>query len=93
MDAAPEDELQSDVFYLQAVGFTVTTVICFDYPACAIVDTVREQNIDLVAMATHSRTGVQGLVLSNVAKHVLRQVGVAVLLIRPCAEAHRAATV
>lgn len=85
--AALEDELQSDVYYLQAAGFDVSTIICFGDPAREIVDVVQSRGIDLVAMATHGRTGVQRFVLGSVAENVLRHIAAPVLLIRPVAEA------
>ncbi len=81
--AAIEDELNEDVYYLQAAGFVVTTAVRFGEPAAEIVRFVDEHNIGLVAMATHGRTGLQRLVLGSVAEQVLRRVGVPVLLIRP----------
>jgi nucleotide-binding universal stress UspA family protein len=47
-----------------------------------IVDHVKRDHIDLIAMATHGRTGLKRVVLGSVAEHVLRQAPVPMLLLR-----------
>lgn len=78
-----EDELQADLYYLQAAGFEVTTQIRFGDPAQEIVGHAQQAHADYVAMATHGRTGVQRLVLGSVAAKVVHDIGIPVLLIRP----------
>ena len=55
-------------------------------PAVAILDYVYDHNVDLVAMATHGRSGVARMLLGSVADKVVRGAGVPVLLRRPVAE-------
>ena len=52
-------------------------------PATAIAQTARQQNVDLVAMATHGRGGIARLVMGSVATGVLHRIGVPLFLVRP----------
>jgi nucleotide-binding universal stress UspA family protein len=52
----------------------------------AIVEYARNQEVELIAIATHGRTGPGRVVLGSVADHVIRYSGVPVLLIRPTGE-------
>jgi nucleotide-binding universal stress UspA family protein len=48
-----------------------------------IIQYALENNIDLIIMATHGRSGISRLVLGSVAYHVLRSGYIPVLMIRP----------
>lgn len=52
-------------------------------PAEAIVGVALEQNIDLIAMTTHGRGGLQRFILGSVASTVVRAAQLPVLLTRP----------
>jgi nucleotide-binding universal stress UspA family protein len=52
-------------------------------PARAIVDYVREQGFDMIAMATHGRSGLREVVQGSVAAAVLKMSHVPVLMVRP----------
>jgi nucleotide-binding universal stress UspA family protein len=41
-------------------------------PECVIVDTARDEDVDLIVMATHGRTGLAHVLLGSVAERVLR---------------------
>lgn len=83
VEAALENELQSDVSYLHAAGFEVNSEIRFGDPTDAIEAYIAANDIDLVAMATHGRSGVSRLVLGSVAESVLRRIDLPVLMLRP----------
>ncbi|MGH8064710.1 MAG: universal stress protein [Candidatus Entotheonellia bacterium] len=51
-------------------------------PVEEIVDHVTWDHIDLIAMATHGRTGLKRVVLGSVAEHVLRRSPIPMLLLR-----------
>jgi len=76
------DELQRDAEQLQKEGYTVSSEVHFGDPAQRIIDYVNDEGVDLVAMATHGRSGIGRLVLGSVAERVLRGVSVPVLLMR-----------
>lgn len=48
-----------------------------------IVDYANEHGVDLIAIATHGRSGLKRLVLGSVAEFVLRESGLPILLIKP----------
>jgi hypothetical protein len=52
-------------------------------PAQSIMDFSKEQNIDLVVMTTHGRSGLKRAILGSVADAVIRESGKPVLIVRP----------
>jgi len=52
-------------------------------PGPTIVTYCEEQKIDLIAIATHGRTGPGRVVLGSVADYIIRHSGLPILLIRP----------
>ena len=68
---------------LKAAGCQVTWQVVEGSPAQAIVETARKNNCDLIALATHGRTGLVRAVLGSVADAVVRESHLPVLLIRP----------
>ena len=67
-------------------GVPVESVVRFGDPAEEIVACARDTHIDLVAMATHGRTGLRHLLMGSVAEQVLRRLAIPVMLVRPFAE-------
>jgi len=68
---------------LNAAGFEVELEVRFGYAAEQIRIFIDEQNIDLVAMATHARGGVEQVLVGSVAKQVLVEGHVPVLMLHP----------
>jgi nucleotide-binding universal stress UspA family protein len=58
-------------------------MVRFGDPAEEIAALARCANVDIVAMATHGQTGLRHLLIGSVAEHVLRDLTIPVLLIRP----------
>jgi nucleotide-binding universal stress UspA family protein len=87
-----QDALRGDADRLRELGYTVAIEVNFGDPAQRIIDYVNEHDVDLVAMATHGRSGLGRIVLGSVAERVLRGVGVPVLLMRSASEGSEAAT-
>jgi len=52
-------------------------------PARTIVKVAKEENVDLIIMATHGRTGVAHVLLGSVAEKVVRQSSIPVLTVKP----------
>ena len=71
-----------DAVRMRAMGFTVRTAVQIGSPAEKIVEYVADNQIELVAMTTHGRSGFSRLVLGTVAGHVLRSVPVPVMMVR-----------
>jgi nucleotide-binding universal stress UspA family protein len=84
--AAIERELLDEQRQLAQAGYTVSIAVRFGDPANEIITFAEQQSVDMVAMATHGRTGLQHLVLGSVAAEVLRSLTIPVLLVRPAAE-------
>ena len=71
---------------LRARGFTVaTSVLLQPQFAPGILEQALADDVDLIAMATHGRTGLKRLALGSVADKVLRSAFVPLLLLRPLA--------
>lgn len=84
--AAAREYLDRLAQRLRDQGRQVDTHILIGPPAVAILDYVYDHNVDLVAMATHGRSGVARMLLGSVADKIARGAGVPVLLRRPAAE-------
>ncbi len=63
-------------------GVPIELVVANGAIAASIIRAADEENIDLIAMATHGRTGVQRAVRGSVAEEVLRRSNKPVLLVR-----------
>jgi nucleotide-binding universal stress UspA family protein len=63
-------------------GLPVKTVIAEGDPATQIVRVADEENVDLIVIATHGRTGWRHVVFGSVAERVVRLARPAVLTIR-----------
>jgi nucleotide-binding universal stress UspA family protein len=64
----------------------VTRAVAIGSPAQTIVETAEAEHVDLLVMATHSRTGLSHLLIGSVAERVIRTAPCPVLTIRPAAE-------
>ena len=89
MEARLETELRN---YLQgraralrgqrAARVSVRTEVSDD-PAAAIIRRAREEHVDVIAMATHGRTGLNHLLAGSVCEEVIRSGVAPVLVLRP----------
>lgn len=78
-----EEEFLLDVRWLEAAGYTVTITVKFGNPTHKILDFVKEEDIDLIAMTTHGRAGLGRFIFGSVAEEILHNVSVPILLLRP----------
>jgi len=67
---------------LAAEGIHVRTAVRYGKAAEEILDHIEANEVDLVAMSTHGRSGLSRLVMGSVAEEVVRNAGVPVLLVR-----------
>lgn len=86
--ASIEDELAQIAEQLRAEGYQVSTAVQFGDAASEIADYARAKQVDIVAMATHGRSGILQLLMGSVAEKVMRNLPMPVLLLRPD-ERHR----
>lgn len=86
--AEAEEHLAAVAAELARAGVQhVQTVVREGRPGSQIVDFAKEQNVQVVVMATHGRSGLRRTILGSVADHVLRHLsGVPLLLVRPSSE-------
>ena len=77
-----ERDLKSVAADLEADGYEVSMSVHFGHPVDEIVEVVGEERIDLLAMATHGRTGLGRLFMGSVAQDALARLEVPVLLWR-----------
>lgn len=61
----------------------VVTAVHEGYPAGAVLDYVDSEEVDLVAMGTHGRSGISRFLLGSTAERVVRRADVPVLTVRP----------
>lgn len=80
------EDLRADAVKLEKEGYSVSVEVHFGDPGQRIIEFVNDEAVDLVAMATHGRSGIGRLVLGSVAERVLRGVTVPVLLMRSAGE-------
>ncbi len=70
--------------HMEDAGLDVEPTAIFDpLPGPAIVDHASANKVDLIAIATHGRSGLRRVVSGSVADHVLRESHLPILLIRP----------
>jgi nucleotide-binding universal stress UspA family protein len=79
------DEYLNQVARLRKEGLNVTALTEEGSPGAVISRVAAEQDVDLIAMATHGRTGMARLVLGSVSTETLHRSHVPVLLYRPAA--------
>ena len=60
-----------------------THVVVGESTAAAVLDVAHNQNIDLIAIATHGRSGFKRLLLGSVADKIVRGTFTPVLVYRP----------
>ncbi len=75
-------ELAEQAAWFRNEGVEVTTIVDVGNPARVIVDSCRFHEIDLIAMATHGRTGLSRLVMGSVTESVLRESKVPLVVVR-----------
>ena len=79
-----EQYLSTVAHRVQAAIVAVHTRIVIDpQPAAGIVHTAGASGIDLIALATHGRSGLARVLLGSVADKVVRSADVPVLVVRP----------
>jgi nucleotide-binding universal stress UspA family protein len=67
----------------RAEGIDAESTVVKGAPAVKIIETARSLGVDLIAMSTHGRSGLGRLVSGSVADEVVREAGIAVLLVTP----------
>lgn len=77
------DDVAPDARRLERDGWDVEIATAFGDPAEEIVRWCADHEPDLVAMATHGRSGLSRALLGSVAERSLRRLSVPILMLRP----------
>lgn len=81
--AAAEKSLAGLLDPQWASGRTVVQVVLEGSPQAEIVRYARQQEIDLIVLSTHGRTGLVHVLMGSVAEYVVRTAPCPVLTVRP----------
>lgn len=76
-----EEYLNKISDYFKQNGIDATSVAATGSPAEAILDYVRENQVDLIVMSSHGRTGIARWAFGSVTEKVLKESNVPVLVI------------
>lgn len=77
-------EMHADTRVLEdELGFTVNYEIRFGNPGEQIVNYVSTHDVDLIALTTHWRTGINRLLFGNTVQYITPRVRVPLLMVRP----------
>lgn len=82
-EAAAYDYLNAIASVLQSEGYRVATEVSKLSAAESIVDFAEKHNVDLIAIATHGRSGFSRWIFGSVTQKVVQASPVPVLVIRP----------
>src|ERR1051326_3073269 len=86
-EAAAKASLKEFAEAAEAEGVSTLTVLEKGEAAKAIIDNARFYGCDLIAMATHGRSGISRLVVGSVTEQVLREATLPLLVVRAKKEA------
>jgi nucleotide-binding universal stress UspA family protein len=76
------DYLQKQAAVLEKKNIATETLVLRGEPVHAIVDTAKEKDVDLIAMTSHGRSGLERVFYGSVTSGVLHKVDRPLLLIR-----------
>lgn len=79
------EELNKIAHALQSDGFRVSVEVAVGNPSEIILERVKSGAFDMVAMATHGRSGLSRLLMGSIAEEVLHNAPIPILLLRPTA--------
>lgn len=82
-EADARNYLEHTAARLSGSGLSVQWRLLAGHPATAIVELAREMPHDIVALATHGRSGIARLTMGSVSEAVIRGTGDPVLVVRP----------
>ncbi|MFN8446176.1 MAG: universal stress protein [Caldilineaceae bacterium] len=80
-----QEELNKVAHTLQTEGFKVTVEVAVGNPSEMILERAKSGEFDMIAMATHGRSGLSRLLMGSIAEEVLHNAPIPVLLLRPTA--------
>jgi len=81
--AAAEKSLAGVLDPKWLTGRRVIQAVVEGFPKVEIIHYARKQNIDLIVLSTHGRTGLSHMIMGSVAENVVRTAPCPVLTVRP----------
>ena len=82
IEDALRDYLNGCAHELEGINTEIVVDVADD-PAAVIIERARKEQVDLIAMATHGRTGLNHLLAGSVCEQVIRSGVAPVLVLRP----------
>ena len=71
LEAKVQQELDAHLTQVQEAGLQGDTVLVHGVPSQGILDTARDQHVDLIIMGTHGRTRAHQMLIGSVAQQVV----------------------
>ncbi len=68
---------------IRGQGIQIVCKTLIGFPGPTIVSYANENNIDLIAIASHGHSGLRNVLLGSVAEYIVRESGLPILMIRP----------
>jgi len=82
-EAKAQKYLEKNAQPLKELGITTECVVTVGDPGSAIIDYAEKNDIDLIAIATHGRSGLRRILFGSVAEYVVKHSRLPILLIKP----------
>lgn len=80
---AVKAELQEDAQMLKDAGYEVVVEVRFGDRGHEIINFIDTHDVDLIAMTTRWRTGIQKLIFGSVAQQIAGHVNIPILMVKP----------
>ena len=77
------DYLESRAEPLRKTGLKVECVVLEGTPTEAIINYAHDNNIGLIAIATHGHSGIRHITMGSTAEYILKHAGLPVLMVTP----------
>jgi universal stress protein A len=85
LEVEVQRSMEEQLKRVQDAGLEGDTIIVHGIPFQSIIDIAHEQNVNLIIMGTHGRTGLQHILMGSVAEKVVRLAPCSVLVTRKMA--------
>jgi nucleotide-binding universal stress UspA family protein len=82
-EAKAKKYLEKQAQSLKELGIKTECVVVIGDPGSSIVDYAEKNAIDLIAIATHGRSGLRRILFGSVAEYVIKHSKLPILLIKP----------
>jgi nucleotide-binding universal stress UspA family protein len=77
------DYLESKAQPLREIGIDVECVVLEGTPTKAIIDYAHDNDVGLIAIATHGHSGLRHITMGSTAEYLLKHAGLPVLMVTP----------